>query len=294
MIIITKNEWPLIRSSVLHHGDLVGFENVHVINNSDDPVVINFLESAASRYDVSVTFTSFGLGTDLENEIATAMLSRRHLCDFFFKLDTDEFLAVHDDATNSVLVDKSTFLRSLQKLPVDGQKYEISHRAEVMAQDTCEDPALATNFHPLQIGGMSKFFFFSKSLLMIDLGTHNGRIDPALNQAHAHATDIMLLHFNNKCYDTYIRNMKEALASQGIFSLSDTPEKIKVALEPYKDRFLSSCGMINCHKMADLYRYLNDPVEHSESYKTKDPEAITITALRDKMLALSSHPEFMP
>lgn len=297
VIIITRNEWPLIRSSVLHHGDLFGFENVHVIDNSDDPIVIDYLEKAASKYDVSVTFSTVGLG-DLGDEITTAMLSKRHLCDFFFKLDTDEFLAVHDEATKSVLVDKSTFLRSLQKLPVDGQKYEISQRMEVMVQDTCEDPTLATNFYPLDRSGhMSKFFFLSKSLLMIDLGSHNGRIDPAINQTYAHPSDIMILHFHNKCHDTYIRNMKEALASQGIFSLSDTPEKLKVALEPYKDKFLNGCNVLNCHKMADLYSYLNDPVGHSKRYKklSSDPMkgVTTITGLREKVLALSSL-ELMP
>ena len=297
VIIITRNEWPLIRPSVLHHGDLVGFENVHVIDNSDDPIVIDFLEKAASTYDISVTFSSTGLG-NLGDEITTAMLSRRHLCDFFFKLDTDEFLAVHNNATNTALVDKITFQKSLKKLPVDGQKYEISHRVEVMVQKTCEDPTLAITFYPLDRSGhMGKFFFLSTSLLMIDLGAHKGRIDPALNQTYAHATDIMLLHFHNKCYDTYIRNMKEALASQGIFSLSNNSDEIKAALEQYKDKFLISCSMMNCHKMVDLYSYLNDPVGHSNRYKELSINpmegVMTITGLRKKVLALSS-PEFMP
>jgi hypothetical protein len=30
-ILMTKNEWPTLRSWVLHHGDLLGFENVHII-----------------------------------------------------------------------------------------------------------------------------------------------------------------------------------------------------------------------------------------------------------------------
>lgn len=147
MIVITRNEWTLIRSSVLHHGDLVGFQNVHIIDNSDD-IATDFLEKAASKFGISVTFSSIGLSDEKAHESTAAMLSKRHLCDFFFNLDTDEFLAVHSEATNTVSVDKNTFEQSLKRLTVDGHKYEISRRAEVMVQETCEDPVLATNFHP--------------------------------------------------------------------------------------------------------------------------------------------------
>ena len=52
-ILMTKNEWPTLRSWVLHHGDLLGFENVHVIDNSDDARAADYLHRAIANYGIS-------------------------------------------------------------------------------------------------------------------------------------------------------------------------------------------------------------------------------------------------
>ena len=44
IVLITKNERYLIRQWIEYHGSIFGYENLHIIDDSDDPVVLKYYD----------------------------------------------------------------------------------------------------------------------------------------------------------------------------------------------------------------------------------------------------------
>ena len=169
-------------------------------------------------------------------------------------------------------------------LPVDGRKYIIPYKKSLLRQATCEDPALTTSYSPPVLSHDLKHFYPSQYVQEIDAGTHGGRtvVDGSIN------TSVAILHLHEKCYDTYMKNMKEALVSLEVISSTISDAQNLEALEKIKDKFQGGCGMIICHKAAEYYWYLKNPAKFKEGFaaKTAFEAEDTYTALRDRVLRL--------
>lgn len=50
LYVMSRNEYPLIQSWVLYHGDRFGFENLHILDGSDDVKQIEFLKTMQVKY----------------------------------------------------------------------------------------------------------------------------------------------------------------------------------------------------------------------------------------------------
>ena len=91
IFMMTKDEWPLLKSWVLYHGHVFGFGNLYIFDNSVNQRCIRFLKHTEKSYGLHVFFTNSSLETiifeisDVANMLATSS-------DFVVKFDTDEYL----------------------------------------------------------------------------------------------------------------------------------------------------------------------------------------------------------
>lgn len=129
VVLMTRNEWPLIKSWLLYHGHLLGFENLYIIDGSTDTRVIQFLEQSVSNVGANVYFSKSNL-VDLTKEVNDAFFRLRHTCDFLIKLDTDEFLSIYNaTGDRSISIKRDDFASYLDSLPYDGHKYRVTYTA---------------------------------------------------------------------------------------------------------------------------------------------------------------------
>lgn len=273
----------MLRSWVLHHGDLLGFENIHVIDNSDDVRAVEYLRRSVSKYGMSVNFSTAGM-MQLSDEMTKAALGMRSQCEFIFKLDTDEFLAVHNETDKSTMVDPHAFEEVMTSLPPHVEKFGIPFCQLMARQKTCDDPALATNHHAVTTGGPPKHFYNSKMLTSIDLGSHVGATSTA---SKILSSPLLILHMHMQCYEVYIRNLKKALISQKLLSATGTDSEHLAALDLIKNK-VEWKSMANVHKAEAYYRYLQNPeevkrliIEQSQGY-----DQVVFTGLRDRVQKL--------
>ena len=61
LILMTRNEWPLLKYWVMYHGELIGYENLFIMNGSTDEKCIQFLEDVRDRFGVQVSSTNLNL-----------------------------------------------------------------------------------------------------------------------------------------------------------------------------------------------------------------------------------------
>jgi hypothetical protein len=262
----------------MHHGDLLGFENIHIIDDSDDVLAVEYLRRSSSKYGISVDFTKAGM-LQLEDKMTEVALDMRSRCDFIFKLDTDEFLGVHNGDGHPAQVDQPSFRAALSVLSSNAEKFKIPFSQLAGRQMTCGDPALATTFDGIRTDGPPKHFYNSKLLTKIDLGTHRGG---TTTSSVIHTSRFLIMHFQLKCHEVYVRNLKEALISQQVLPGNATDSEHLAALVKIKNKFTKGCGMSNCHKASAYYQYLLNPEEVRRQHSDQAPAGVLSTGLQDR------------
>lgn len=150
LIMMTMDEWPLLKSWVLvslrcalccdlmlqfsvlrqchnilmltfcdsfcsqYHGHLLGFENLYILDSSTDTGCISFLRYARDSLGVNVLFTDANLN-QLESIMTKIGKDIGGSSDLILKLDTDKFLAIHDNSTNTLTTSISDYLSGFAK-----------------------------------------------------------------------------------------------------------------------------------------------------------------------------------
>merc|ERR1711862_572724 len=109
LIMMTMDEWPLIKYWVLYHGHLLGFEYLYIVDSSINPKCISFLRYARDILGANVLFSD----ADLNELEGVLTLIGKHVSgssDFIIKMDTDEFLTVYDPVNKNLTTSISTYL----------------------------------------------------------------------------------------------------------------------------------------------------------------------------------------
>jgi len=99
LLLMTKDEWPMIQKWILYHGRMLGFVNLYVIDGSTDARCVEFLQKQArDEWGVNVIFSQANL-----NHLSTILTQVAHTlaptADVIIKMDSDEFLAVDNSDT---------------------------------------------------------------------------------------------------------------------------------------------------------------------------------------------------
>lgn len=258
IVVVTKDEWPLIRSWVLYHARIFGGENLYVLDGSSNQEQISFLKEAALRLGVVVFFTKSNLN-QLENDVNSLMRSIADSTDFFTKSDTDEFIVrlKHSDDFEKRTFSISNISDEINNLPVDGRRYKFSFYSHSVPVTNCsfgDDPA-ATIFFEKPWKTELKTFFIGSSFKETDLGNHFGRVrEPPFSNQDFHSTDLSIAHYHHGCFDVRMFNTKKVLLSHGYISESDP-----VDAQIKKLSQLDAASINSGHKVMIYLEFLRDP-----------------------------------
>ena len=225
IVLMTKNEWPLLKSWVLYHAELLGGHNLNIIDGSDLSEVRDFLNRVRDNLGVRVIFSKADLNgmTAEMNRVFTIV---KPMSDFIIKLDTDEFLTLRDGAgftTKGVMA-------YLDNLPVDGRKYKATFVMNSLPDASCV-PGTSTPMHVTRFSAAApwtsswspgmKTFFLAATFQGIDLGSHAGEVVAPYNSDLFFDTQLNILHFHYQCFEDVVANNLRALVSHGYVLESD-------------------------------------------------------------------------
>ena len=128
ILLMTKDEWPMLRSWVLYHGSRFGFKNLYILDGSTDQNAIRFLRKVNRTLGVNVKFTDANLN-QLTYEMNTWAQSFKKVNDgsrhFIIKLDTDELIGYFDPISKVFSSNKALIIEHLNALYYNGSRYGI-------------------------------------------------------------------------------------------------------------------------------------------------------------------------
>jgi len=205
-VVMTKDDWPLIKSWVLYHGSLLGFENLYVLDGSVDSDCVDFLTTVRDSLKVNVIFTPSDLN-QIEADINEIMKSIASASDFVIKLDADEFLGRYMPKAYSKLRCPSNDTHNifdcrlspygvqslLNELILDGAMFRVGYDQHAVPEQSICEGGLADQFAASGARVMTftrvnpsffKTFFDSRTFDSVDLGSHFGRVLPPHDVFH--------------------------------------------------------------------------------------------------------------
>lgn len=262
MITMTKNEWPLLRDWVVYHGELIGFENLYIVDGSTDKESIAFLAHARDHFGVNVVFSSAGLDR-LEAQLSQLARHISKASDFVVKFDVDEFLVTHkEDATcqhgpNVVVANFSSVDCSLSPYGVpdkvqglrhisNGERLKFGFRSESIPNlAVCSNQGAKSSVGAFPLGPAEAIDVFkaisdSRTLTGVDLGGHKNYFAApfGVSKQVGNRTDLGVLHFHSRCLDVEVENCRKAVVSHNFIEESDSEETAK-------EKLLEQHGLLN-------------------------------------------------
>eukprot|EP01039_Chlorochromonas_danica_P006821 gene6821-7534_t len=280
-IVMTKDDWPLIKHWVLYHGDKFGFKNLYVIDDSSDPRCIDFLHAMRDKKGLTLIETKANLNL-LEREmthLATEDLVFRY--DYVIKMDTDEFLVHYDHIKQKISF--NNVLDNLSTAIYDGVMQRVNFVSmTVPDRKLCEDPSVRDR-GPVFVSPSRSTFVLTTfkavnptaSLLAIDLGGHRGNFHSDFDNGHVpgasckrgspcfrYVPGLSVIHSHFGCPLGEVQNLKKAMLSHGYILLNDTVKQQIAKLAPKS----THSGYSSSHKVRAYYAYITNPSGWKSSY----------------------------
>jgi len=243
----------------ISRGDF-GYENIYVIDDSDDDDVLNYYESISKIFPIKFYFNNPDLN-NIHNKFNEIMHSIKDECDFMIKMDTDEFFGVYDEKTNEISIDKEVIRRSFNNLVINGYKYKCSYTMNSLPLDSRDNPLEYVHFtQPFKT--TFKTFFYSKTFWSCDLGCHIGCLIPPYEDENIfNETNIAIIHYHNQSFYRHMDNCKKVLISHNYINVNDDKET-----QTHKLTVLPGCP--SGHKVIMYLKYLTDPLYPVNYYKS--------------------------
>jgi len=221
------------------HGELLGFENLYIIDGSKDPRCISFLRYARDTLGANVLFSTANLNElrlmlgQIGNDIGPSS-------DFILKVDTDEFLQVYNNeegALSTSLVHdylKGFATNSAHALRRTGGNYGNFHvgyaqgsfpSREVCANGTVDASVTAFPLRQVQelIGAAAVYKTVYNSNRVFETGINLGGHNQAREKGVQ--SDVGVFHFHTRCFHHEVENTKKAVTSHNYISATDSNEE---------------------------------------------------------------------
>jgi hypothetical protein len=257
IILITKNEKSLIKPWIKYHGNIFGYDNLHIIDDSDDADILNYYDSL-NNLGIHFYQENNNLNT-VEYRFNEIMKSLKDKCDFIIKLDTDEFIGAYNQAEDTISVDQSDIYDILDSLDTsNGLKYKSSYTI-ISIPNNLQDNIINCTTFKKPCYTEYKTFFNSKTFLYCDLGSHNGQVIGPYSSEEFNKTNLAIIHYHFCDYETYLHNCKKAIISHQFIEENDSIEK-------QIDKLQSGKILISTHKAAFYFQYLTNPNHKQEYY----------------------------
>ena len=258
LVLMTKNEKYLIKHWVKYHGDIFGYENLHLIDDSDDPEILQYYQYLM-KIGVHIYRNNTDM-TNLEDYINFVFNEIKGACDFLIKLDTDEFIGHYNVETNKVSICKHMIRNIFNSIPIDGHKYKCSFTMNSLPLEGNDDPLSITNFsQPWRT--TFKSFFHSNSFLRCDLGSHSGLVLPPCDSNLFIETNLIIIHYHHQRCERFIENSRKVLVSHKYIDETDD-----YATQINKLSHLASSSVNSIHKIHYYLDYLSNPQNYITNY----------------------------
>lgn len=256
IILITKNEKNLIESWIKYHGHLFGYNNLYIIDDSDDIDILNYYKSI-EHLDIHLYRENNNLNT-VERRFNEIMTSLKNECDFFIKLDTDEFIGAYIPEKDNISVNPQDIYTIIDNLDTsNGLKYKCSYTIHSSTRNIPNNILDCITFRKPYYTEF-KTFFNSKTFLYCDLGSHNGKVIEPYSSVDFNKTNLAIIHYHFCDYYTQLNNCKKACLSHAFINKEDS-------IEVQIDKLQQHKGPISVHKAAFYLQYLTNP-NHIQDY----------------------------
>lgn len=126
IILMTMNEWPMLKSWVLYHGHFFGFQNLCIVSGCTEKEPLLFLKQVNHLFGVNVLYTKASLN-EIGDQIGNIMKSLQFSSDFITKVDTDEFISYYNVTANTLHPER-VLHHLTYELPYIGGKYKFGYR----------------------------------------------------------------------------------------------------------------------------------------------------------------------
>ena len=227
----------MLKSWLLYHGQLLGFENLYVIDASTNPKCFSFLRYARDVLGANILFNNANLN-QLEVLMTRLASDISGSSDFIMKVDTDEFLGVYDNTTTALSVDVMEYLAGfatnndhpLRQLQEKGHSQFGYVQPSVPSRYVCEDNIYATpDQFPLAkttpVDGY-KAVYSSRHKFAVNLGGHffGEGFDSRL------VTDFGIFHYHSRCVEIEVENCKRVLERHNYISATGNKDEVRSQL----------------------------------------------------------------
>mmetsp|Transcript_24210 Transcript_24210/g.52992 ORF Transcript_24210/g.52992 Transcript_24210/m.52992 type:complete len:405 (-) Transcript_24210:541-1755(-) len=300
------------QTNTKYHGDLIGFQNLYILDGSTDTRCISFLRYARDVLGANVIYSTANMN-ELDRVITRIATNIAGSSDFLLKVDTDEYLFAGDPTTatnqaqtigaalsnylSGFATDQNHPLRKLQQEPntVLTVKYVLE---SVPSKEICANNHHATpGVFPLEFRVLPELSSYKRVFdaavpgvtdpqELIGLGGH-----VESEKYRRLQTEFGMAHYHLRCIETEVENNKKAVLSHGFIDpqMTDTEARIglqellgippdhRMCTEPHlyapHDNF--TAGYIAEHH---LYQYNSMPSFHKAAFLAKYwtcPEVVT-------------------
>eukprot|EP00536_Pseudo-nitzschia_multiseries_P012904 jgi/Psemu1/244951/estExt_Genewise1.C_5170001 len=268
MILITKDEWPMLKSWVTYHGQLVGFEHLYIVDASTDVRCTSFLKYSRDVLGVNVIFSKANLNTvqNVFNEMANNFAGS---ADFALKVDTDEYLFVPDQGKLQAPSEPQPLLeafagyvsgfrtnndhpirqlqRKVAEATVSDRKYHeltnirVRYKiSTIPSRSVCQKDVYSPleDFHLTLIEDASGYFRLYDKRLYDTANPFTPDTRGFINLG-GHimpdetflSSEFGIIHYHFRCHEIEVVNCKRVLISHGYIEESDSDEDVRKSLE---------------------------------------------------------------
>jgi hypothetical protein len=240
-----NEEYELISDWLQYHAYLVGFDSLHIIDQSSSGEHICKLLTMFHLCGAHIT-TVMGSFTNKFVMLTKEMTKYKSNTKFLVPLDTDEFITVSRSEAAFISADRNDIMKEFQNLQTDGRKYKFVVRKVINYTPVCVNltsnssyPHIEHNeYYRRTLQGsfdiifskniMLKTFFWSVGFIATDQGNHFGTVknDELVRQIFKNLTDrhyslfyidtnLHLLHFDNPSFGGFLHKVKRGAVAYG-------------------------------------------------------------------------------
>lgn len=250
---MTKDDKELIKPWLFYHGERLGYENLHVVDDSEDEEILEFYNDHANlNFNLHRDETGRRCLDNMEEFFTYIQNSIQDDKPFFLKMDPDEFLisfedgnptASKDDIQEAINIEVDQFwLPQANQTNLDYLKNEGSELLD------------CTNF----TFNANNFSFYKKSFSQkqkINLGGHN--ISGISNKSKK----LEIIHFHAKRFEDYYDLAKKVCISHNYIHESDDDQQIINKLSNFP-----SGGFASEHKVQFVLAVLTQQIDADTFY----------------------------
>lgn len=256
---MTKNDKELIEPWLLYHGDRLGYENLHIVDDSTDKNILDLYNTYSHlNFHLHRDETGKRNLNNMKDYFTKIQNSIQDDAPIYIKMDVDEFLITFTEGKAS---SKQADIQ--QAINIESDKFwlpecrqaefnYLKHRDSDVLDCTC--------FNYNKVWNKYKQSF--RHTEQITLGGHNhGKGVPISNNQ---SKQLAIIHFHVKKFQDYIETAKTVCTSHGYINSDDTDQEIIDKLSKWRE------GR-SAHKVTFLRNVLTNKIDPDQFYKDNKP-----------------------